>query len=131
MYCRVIGACLDERPVRKRQSRRTDARSVCGRSFSAEGELGTAGRVAGQREQLQCRRHWDARRIHKAASLLLQGALCVWSWSVVYRLRFGVSKSEAFPHTCKFQWSFQQQLCRPSTGRLRSLHALRAFTGKA
>jgi hypothetical protein len=33
--------------------------------------------VAGQREQLQCRRHWDARRIHKAASLLLQGALCV------------------------------------------------------
>jgi len=57
--------------------------------------------------------------------------VCVWSWSVVYRLRLGVSKSEAFPHTCKFQWSFQQQLCRPSTGRLRSLHALRAFTGKA
>jgi hypothetical protein len=44
--------------AQKQSRRRTDARSVCGRSFSAEGVgLGTMGKVGGRREQ--CRRHWD------------------------------------------------------------------------
>jgi len=43
-------------------------RRVCGRSFSA----GRTGQWAAECRREQRRRHWDARRIHRRASLLLQ-----------------------------------------------------------
>jgi hypothetical protein len=93
-------------PSAQRQSRRTDARSVCGRSFSAEGGLGTTGKVGDRREQ--CRRHWD---VGGYTSGLLASAGCVCGSVEHYRL-LSVSKSKRSPHLQVSMWlKQQQQLC--------------------